>query len=83
MHLLTVRAQGSKGVELEYILLVEAHRENGRSKRRGIANLGRKDLLAPHLESLIELAEHARFSLPLESGIVNHSKLNLDQKMAA
>ena len=34
---------------------MEAYWENGRSKQRIIANLGRKDLLAPHLESLIEL----------------------------
>ena len=83
MYLRTVRAKGAEGVELEYIRLVEAYWENGRSKQRVIANLGRKDLLAPHLESLIELTKHARSSLPLESGIVNHSKLNLNQKMAA
>ena len=34
---------------------MEAYWENGHSKQRVIANLGRKDLLAPHLESLIEL----------------------------
>src|SRR6266478_38942 len=55
MYLRTVRAKGAEGVEFEYIRLVEAHWENGRSKQRVIANLGRKDLLAPHLESLIEL----------------------------
>jgi len=55
MYLRTVRAKGAEGVELEYIRLVEAYWENGRSKQRVIANLGRKDLLAPHLESLIEL----------------------------
>src|SRR5262249_56748408 len=55
MYLCTVRSKGAEGVELEYIRLVEAYWENGRSKQRVIANLGRKDLLAPHLESLIEL----------------------------
>src|SRR6266403_907390 len=55
MYLRTVRAKGAEGVEFEYIRLVEAHWENGRSKQRVIANLGRKDLLAPHLESLIKL----------------------------
>ena len=44
-----------KGSSSKYIRLVEAYWENGRSKQRIIANLGRKDLLAPHLESLIEL----------------------------
>src|SRR6478672_12107403 len=55
MYLRTVRAKGAEGVEFEYIRLVEAYWEKGRSKQRIIANLGRKDLLAPHLESLIEL----------------------------
>ena len=55
MYLRTVRAKGVEGVEFEYIRLVEAYWENGHSKQRVIANLGRKDLLAPHLESLIEL----------------------------
>src|SRR6266481_3309591 len=55
MYLRTVRAKGAEGVEFEYIRLVEAHWENGRSKQRVIANLRRKDLLAPHLESLIKL----------------------------
>ena len=55
MYLRTVRAKGAEGVEFEYIRLVEAYWENGRSKQRVIANLGRKDLLAPHLENLVEL----------------------------
>jgi transposase len=55
MYLRTVRAKGAEGVEFEYVRLVEAYWEEGRSKQRIIANLGRKDLLAPHLESLIEL----------------------------
>src|SRR5499427_1707771 len=55
MYLRTVKAKGAEGVEFEYIRLVEAYWENGRSKQRIIANLGRKDLLAPHLESLVEL----------------------------
>jgi len=55
MYLRTVKAKGADGVELEYIRLVEAYWEKGRSKQRVVANLGRKDLLAPHLESLIKL----------------------------
>ena len=55
MYLRTVKAKGAEGVEFEYIRLVEAYWEHGRSKQRVIANLGRKDLLAPHLESLLEL----------------------------
>src|SRR6478735_6613803 len=55
MYLRTVKAKGAEGVEFEYVRLVEAYWEDGRSKQRIIANLGRKDLLAQHLESLIEL----------------------------
>ena len=55
MYLRTVRAKSADGVELEYVRLVEAYWENGQSKQRVVANLGRKDLLAPHLESLIKL----------------------------
>ena len=54
MYLRTVKAKGADGVEFEYIRLVEAYWENGHSKQRVVANLGRKDVLAPHLESLIE-----------------------------
>ena len=39
MYLRTVRAKGAEGVEFEYIRLVEAYWENGRSKQRVIANL--------------------------------------------
>ena len=55
MYLRTVKAKGADGVELEYIRLVEAYWENGHSKQRVVANLGRKNLLAPHLESLVKL----------------------------
>ena len=40
-------------MELEYIRLVEDYWENGRPKRRVMANFGRKDLFAPHLERLV------------------------------
>ena len=50
MYRRTVRAKGCLRVELEYIRLVE----DGRSKRRVIANFGRKDLFASHLERIIE-----------------------------
>jgi transposase len=62
MYLRTVKAKGAEGVEFEYIRLVEAYWENGHSKQRVVANLGRKDLLAPHLESLIELLGGAKKS---------------------
>src|SRR5271157_3933724 len=62
MYLRTVKAKGAEGVEFEYIRLVEAYWEDGHSKQRVVANLGRKDLLAPHLESLIELLGGAKKS---------------------
>src|SRR5262245_10237295 len=71
MYLRTVRAKGAEGVELEYIRLVEAYWENGRSKQRVIANLGHKDLLAPHLESLIELLSGAK-KIKSSSAIAHH-----------
>ena len=55
MYLRTVKAKGANGVEFEYIRLVEAYWEDGHSKQRVVANLGRKDILAPHVESLIQL----------------------------
>ena len=56
MDLRTVRSQRRLRVELEYIRLVEDYRENGRSKRRVIANVSRKDLLAPILSVSLSLA---------------------------
>jgi transposase len=50
MYLRVVRAAGSKGVKHEYVRVVEAYRENGKNKHRTIINLGRRDLLAAHLD---------------------------------
>jgi hypothetical protein len=55
MFLRTVRAAGGKGVQHEYVRLVEAFREQGKNKQRVVCNLGRKDLLAAHLDALIRL----------------------------
>ena len=57
MFLRTVKAAGGKGVQHEYVRLVESYRDNGRNKQRVVCNLGRKDLLAAHLDSLIRLIE--------------------------
>ena len=57
MYLRTVKAKGGKGEIYEYIRLVEAYWEDGRSKQRVVSNLGRKDLLAPHLEALVRLLQ--------------------------
>src|SRR4030065_1018419 len=55
MFLRTGRAAGGQGVQHEYVRLVEAYREDGRAKQRVVCNLGRKDLLAAHLDALIRL----------------------------
>jgi transposase len=50
MFLRVVRAAGSKGVTHEYVRVVEAFREKGKTRHRTVLNLGRKDLLAAHLD---------------------------------
>jgi hypothetical protein len=41
----------------EYLRLVESFRDGDKVKQRVIAHLGRKDLLAPHLDALIRLLQ--------------------------
>src|SRR5712691_6119835 len=60
MFLRTVKAAGGQGVQHEYVRLVEAYREDGRAKQRVVCHLGRKDLLAAHLDSLIRLLRGER-----------------------
>jgi len=55
MFLRIVKAAGGKGVQHEYVRLVEAYREQGKNKQRVVCNLGRKDVLAGHLDALIRL----------------------------
>lgn len=55
MFLRTVKARGGKGVLHEYVRLVEGYREDGKNKQRVVCNLGRKDVLGAHLDSLIKL----------------------------
>jgi transposase len=55
MFLRTVKAAGGQGVQHEYVRLVESYREGSKSKQRVVCNLGRKDLLAAHLDALIRL----------------------------
>jgi transposase len=55
MYLRTVRARGGAGLTHEYIRLVESYWEHGQAKQRVVANLGRKDRLAPHLDALVRL----------------------------
>jgi transposase len=55
MYLRTVKARGGAGKSHEYIRLVEAYWENGQAKQRTVANLGRKDILAPHVDALVRI----------------------------
>jgi transposase len=57
MFLRSVKARGKKGEKHEYLRLVESYRENGVNKQRVVVNLGRKDLLAAHLDSLVRLLQ--------------------------
>lgn len=71
MFLRTVKARGSKGVKHEYLRLVESHWENGRSRQRVVVNLGRKDILAPHLDSLVRILQQDREDKWVRFGQVN------------
>ena len=50
MFLRVVRAAGGKGVKHEYVRVVEAFRDEGKTHHRTVLNLGRRDLLAAHLD---------------------------------
>jgi len=54
---MTVKARGRKGEKHEYLRLVESYREGGYTKQRVVMNLGRKDLLAPHVGSLVRILQ--------------------------
>lgn len=49
--------ENGKGSQHKYLRLVECYREGGRVKQRVVISLGRKDLLAPHLNSLVRLLQ--------------------------
>src|SRR5712692_6578251 len=72
MYLRTVKVRGSTGVTHEYLRLVESYWEDGQAKQRIVANLGRKDLLAPHLDALVRLlgGEPGRPAAALRAGAV-------------
>lgn len=55
MFMRTVKARGGRGVQHEYVRLVENCWEKGRRRQKVVANLGRKDVLASHLDSLVRI----------------------------
>src|SRR5580692_3429702 len=50
-----LRSVKSRSGQQEYLRLVESFREGNKVKQRIVAHLGRKDLLAPHLDALMRL----------------------------
>ena len=55
MFLRIVKAAGGKGIQHEYVRLVENYRDGGKVKQRLVASLGRKELLLAHLDALNRL----------------------------
>jgi transposase len=55
MYLRTTKVKRPSGRVDEYIRLVESYWNRGSPRHRIICNLGRKDLLAPHAEALLQL----------------------------
>jgi transposase len=70
MFLRTVKTTHSSGVQHEYVRLVESYREDGRVKQRIVANLGRKDVLAPHLGTLVRLLQETPEDTPARPDII-------------
>jgi hypothetical protein len=48
-------ARDYPGGRVEYVYLVESYRDGARSRQRTVANLGRADVLAPHLDAIVRL----------------------------
>jgi hypothetical protein len=43
------------GGRVEYVYLLESYRDGARIRQRTVANLGRADVLAPHLDAIVQL----------------------------
>jgi len=68
MFLRSVRVKDKDGAPRDYLRLVEAYWEDGRSKQRVVLSLGRKDLLEPHLDSLIRMFRGEQSQFTTEKG---------------
>lgn len=79
MYLRTVKVRDKSGALREYVRLVEAYWDNGQSKQRVVASLGRKDLLAPHLDSLTRILKGEQKS----EGMLNSATVNTVQPKEA
>src|ERR1700694_4641775 len=71
MFLRTTKVKRADGHIDEYIRLVESYWNNGSPRHRVVCNLGRKDLLAPHVDAVMHLltgeAPTAPHAEPLEA----------------
>lgn len=65
-------ARDYPGGRVEYVYLVESYRDGARSRQRTVANLGRADVLAPHLDAIVRLLRPQLLAPPpaLQSGPV-------------
>jgi transposase len=72
MYLRTTKVKRPDGRVDEYIRLVESHWNNGCPRHRVVCNLGRKDLLAPHIDALARLikGETAPHGEPIDMSAV-------------
>lgn len=76
MFVRTVKVKNKDGNLQEYLRLVESYWEDGRSKQKVILSLGRKDLLAPHLDSLIHII---RGEQPTPTPVLTPDQVRADQ----
>ena len=63
MFIRTVKVPSSNGTVHEYVRIVEAYRDNGWSKQRTVADLGRKDVLTallPQLQRVLTMTTQGR-----------------------
>lgn len=77
MFIRTVKNTRPDGQVHEYIRLVEGYRSGGKVKQRVVAHLGRKDLLAPHAQKLLEVLGQGR--LPRRREALLESSLSTPQ----
>jgi hypothetical protein len=76
--------QRYRGRTFEYLCLVESYRDHGRVRQRVIANVGRADLLAPHLSRLLTfLQPYTRERLVTDSALTALSGLTYGPGLVA
>jgi hypothetical protein len=69
MYLRTTKVKRPDGSVDEYIRLVESYWNNGSPRHRIICNLGRKDLLAPRAETLLDILKGETTKTPKRDAV--------------